>query len=598
MRASARLVSIPTCRWRRWRMPSQAHKADAPSLIERNRALHRMLVDGVTVEYRRKDGSIAGAQARVLDFDDPDNNDWLAVNQFTVVEGQNNRRPDVVLFVNGLPLAVIELKNAADENADDLGGIQSACKPTGTDPAAVHDQRGAGRLRRHAGAHRLARRRQGMVQALAHDRRRESDAPGDLAELQVMLEGVFEKRRFLDLLRHFIVFEDEGGGELAKKMAGYHQFHAVNVALKETLRAGSSTLPSSLQDEQGRYDAGPTRRQTGRPARRRGLAHAGLRQEPDDGLLCRADRARTRHGKSDHRGADRPQRSGRPALRHVLALPGAAAARRRCRPRPRRSARAADGVVRRRGVHHDPEVLSRRKGRPIPCCPTGGTSWSSPTRRTAANTTSSTASPGTCAMRCPTRRSSASPARRSRRPTRTRGPCSAITSASTTSSARSKTRRPCRSITKAGWRSSDLDDGREAEDRPEFEEVTEGEEVERKREAAEPNGPRWRRSSARRSGSRLIAKDLVEHFEQRLEAMDGKAMIVCMSRRICVDLYNEIVKLRPDWHSDDDDDGRAEDRDDRLGDRSARVAAAHPQQAAPRGAWQAVQRPRKTRSRS
>ncbi|MDA8163236.1 MAG: type I restriction endonuclease, partial [Desulfobacteraceae bacterium] len=92
-------------------------RTDAPSLIERNRALHRMLVDGVTVEYRSKDGSIAGAQAKVIDFDKPGNNDWVAVNQFTVAEGQHTRRPDVVLFVNGLPLAVIELKNPADENA-------------------------------------------------------------------------------------------------------------------------------------------------------------------------------------------------------------------------------------------------------------------------------------------------------------------------------------------------------------------------------------------------------------------------------------------------------------------------------------------------
>jgi type I restriction enzyme R subunit len=90
---------------------------DAPSLVERNRAVHRMLVDGVTVEYRRADGSIAGTQARVIDFDVPENNDWLAVNQFTVSEGQHTRRPDVVLFVNGLPLAVIELKNPADEKA-------------------------------------------------------------------------------------------------------------------------------------------------------------------------------------------------------------------------------------------------------------------------------------------------------------------------------------------------------------------------------------------------------------------------------------------------------------------------------------------------
>src|SRR5438094_5982179 len=92
-------------------------RSDAPSFVERNRAVHRMLVDGVTVEYRRKDGSIGGTQARVIDFDAPDNNDWLAVNQFTVSDGQHTRRPDVVLFINGLPLAVIELKNPADENA-------------------------------------------------------------------------------------------------------------------------------------------------------------------------------------------------------------------------------------------------------------------------------------------------------------------------------------------------------------------------------------------------------------------------------------------------------------------------------------------------
>jgi type I restriction enzyme R subunit len=92
-------------------------RVDAPMLIERNRATHRMLVDGVTVEYWRADGSIAGAQACVIDFDIPERNDWLAVNQFTVSEGQHTRRPDVVLFVNGLALALIELKNAAEENA-------------------------------------------------------------------------------------------------------------------------------------------------------------------------------------------------------------------------------------------------------------------------------------------------------------------------------------------------------------------------------------------------------------------------------------------------------------------------------------------------
>jgi type I restriction enzyme, R subunit len=92
--------------------------------IARNRALHRLLVDGVPVEYRHAGGDIRGAQARVIDFDEPDNNDWLAVNQFGVVENKHSRRPDVVLFVNGLPLAVLELKNAADENATLWSALQ------------------------------------------------------------------------------------------------------------------------------------------------------------------------------------------------------------------------------------------------------------------------------------------------------------------------------------------------------------------------------------------------------------------------------------------------------------------------------------------
>ncbi len=87
---------------------------DAPSLLGNNRALHQMLRDGVPVEYRRQDGSIAGDHVRLIDFGNLNANDWLAVNQFTVIEGQNNRRPDIVVFVNGLPLGIIELKIPED----------------------------------------------------------------------------------------------------------------------------------------------------------------------------------------------------------------------------------------------------------------------------------------------------------------------------------------------------------------------------------------------------------------------------------------------------------------------------------------------------
>jgi len=92
-------------------------RVGTPSLTQTNRAFHKMLRDGVAVEYARPEGSIAGDHVRLVDFDEAAANDWFAVNQFTVFEGQHNRRPDIVVFINGLPLSLIELKNAADENA-------------------------------------------------------------------------------------------------------------------------------------------------------------------------------------------------------------------------------------------------------------------------------------------------------------------------------------------------------------------------------------------------------------------------------------------------------------------------------------------------
>src|SRR6185437_11154383 len=96
---------------------AKIRQSETPSLAEENRRLHRYLVEGVPVEVRRPDGTISGEQARLVDYDRPDANDWLVVNQFTVIENKVNRRPDVVIFINGLPLGVIELKNPGDENA-------------------------------------------------------------------------------------------------------------------------------------------------------------------------------------------------------------------------------------------------------------------------------------------------------------------------------------------------------------------------------------------------------------------------------------------------------------------------------------------------
>jgi type I restriction enzyme R subunit len=117
-----------------------------------------MLIEGITVEQRRKDRSIAGVQAGLVDFDNPENNDWLAVNQFAIQEGQNNRRPDIVLFVNGLPLAVIELKNAVDENPTIWSAFNRLQNLQDRNSLALLVQRGARRVRRARSPDRVADR--------------------------------------------------------------------------------------------------------------------------------------------------------------------------------------------------------------------------------------------------------------------------------------------------------------------------------------------------------------------------------------------------------------------------------------------------------
>ena len=214
-------------------------RPELPSLVANNHLAHKFLVEGVPVEYQRTDGSIGGDSVRVLDLDDIENNEFLAVNQFTVVEDRHERRPDIVLFVNGLPLAVIELKNAADEGAD----IWRAFNQLQTYKQQIPS------LFTFNEALVVSDGVQARIGTLTADREwfmpwrtieGEELADTRLAQLQVVLEGVFDKRRLLDLVRYFTVFEDVGGGVLVKKMAGYHQFHAVNKALESTVESCSA----------------------------------------------------------------------------------------------------------------------------------------------------------------------------------------------------------------------------------------------------------------------------------------------------------------------------------------------------------------------
>ncbi len=225
------------------------------TLETRNRAFHRMVVSGITVEYADTDGAIRGAQVRVMDVDTPEKNDWLAVNQFTVMENKHQRRPDIVLFVNGLPLVVIELKNPVDESAT----IWSAFQQFQTYKADVPS------LFAFNAALIVSDGLEARVGTLTGGREwfkpwrtiaGEGLADPSLPQLRVLLEGVCSPHNLLALVRDFIVFEDDGSGALVKKMAGYHQFHAVRTAVAETLRAAALQQGLVDQSHKARYESG------------------------------------------------------------------------------------------------------------------------------------------------------------------------------------------------------------------------------------------------------------------------------------------------------------------------------------------------------
>jgi type I restriction enzyme R subunit len=210
---------------------------NTPLLDENNRLFHKMLTDGVDVEYKNSEGRIVGNKVWLVDFNNPENNDWLVVNQFTVIEGQNNRRPDIVIFVNGIPLGVIELKNPSDENAtikDAFNQFQTYKKEIPSLFPYNEILIASDGIEARTGT--LTSDWEWFMpwRTITGD----DLAPKGIPELEVLIKGIFEKKRFLDLVRYFIVFEVDGA-EIIKKIAGYHQFHAVNKAVECTIQAAS-----------------------------------------------------------------------------------------------------------------------------------------------------------------------------------------------------------------------------------------------------------------------------------------------------------------------------------------------------------------------
>lgn len=223
---------------------ARIQRAESQDLISENQRLHQLLVTGAPVETTGEDGRPTTLRLRLVDFDDPENNDWRALNQFTVVEGGHNRRPDVLVFLNGLPVGLMELKNPADEKAtlrNAWNQIQTYRKqiPSVFIPNAVtviSDGTSAAMSSFTGGFEHYAPWK-------TMDGR---DIITDRPALEVLIKGVFAPERFLDILRNFVVYSDEPVTDattgqrrrtIIKRIAKYHQYWAVNAAVESTVRA-------------------------------------------------------------------------------------------------------------------------------------------------------------------------------------------------------------------------------------------------------------------------------------------------------------------------------------------------------------------------
>ena len=520
----------------------KVQQTETPSLIEENRRLHRYLIEGVPVEVGREDGSIGGDVARLIDFDNVDANDWRAVNQYTVVEYGHNRRPDVVLFVNGLPLAVIELKNPSDENAT-LDGAFNQLQTYKDEIPSLFRTNAA--LVTSDGLHARLGSLTANLERFMPWRTVDGSAvtPKGTPELGTVIEGVFEKARFLTLMRDFTVFEDTGSG-LVKIVAGYHQFHAVRHAVESTIAATSpegDRRIGVIWHTQGSGKSLLMAFYTGKI-----IAHPAMenptvvvitdRNDLDDQLFGTFSMCRDliRH---TPRQAD-----SREDLQKALTRP-------------------SGGVVFTTIQKFTPER--------------GETNYPILTDRRNVVVIADEAHRSQYGFRAKVARKTGEISYGFAKYLRDALPNASFIGFTGTPIEKEDVNTPAvfgeyidvydinRGVEDGAtvpiyYESRiariELDEDEKPKLDDEVAELTEdeaqGEQEKLKR--------KWANVEAVVGAEKrlaMVAKDLVEHFENRAVGLDGKGMIVCMSRRICVALYDEIIKLRPEWHSDDDESG-------------------------------------------
>ncbi len=520
----------------------KVRQTETPSLVEENRRLHRYLIEGVPVEVVREDGSIGGDVARLIDFADVEANDWLAVNQYTVIEGRRNRRPDVVVFINGLPLGVIEMKNPGDGNATLEGAFNQLQTYKDQIPSLFRTNAA---LVTSDGLHARLGSLTATIERFMPWRTVDGSAvaPKGSPALGTLIEGVFEKSRFLTLIRDFTVFGDTGAG-LVKIVAGYHQFHAVRHAVARTIEAsslGGDRRIGVIWHTQGSGKSLLMAFYAGQVVAHPAMANPTVvvitdRNDLDDQLfgtfaMCRDLLRQT------------PRQVGsREELRKVLTRP-------------------SGGVVFTTIQKVSPER--------------GETDYPVLTGRRNVVVIADEAHRSQYGFRARVNRKTGEIAHGFAKYLRDALPNASFIGFTGTPIEKDDVNTPAvfGEYIDVYDINRGVEDGAtvpiyyesrlarielDADEKPtlddEVAELTEDE----AQGAQEKLKRKWANVEAvvgAENRLAMVAQDLVEHFENRVVGMDGKAMIVCMSRRICVALHDQIVTLRPQWYHDDDEGG-------------------------------------------
>jgi type I restriction enzyme R subunit len=517
-------------------------QTQTPSLIEENRRLHRYIIEGVPVEVRRADGSIGGEQVRLIDFDDPDANDWLAANQYTVIENKANRRPDVVIFVNGMPLGVIELKNPGAENAT----LDGAFNQLQTYKSQITS------LFRTNAVLVISDGIAARIGSLTADRERfmpwrtvlgHAPAAKGTPELETVLKGVFERRRFLGLIKDFIVFGDTDS-DVAKILAGYHQFHAVRRAVESTLlatAAGGDRKAGVIWHTQGSGKSLLMAFYAGQIIKHPAMKNPTLivltdRNDLDDQLFGTFSMCKDLLRQTPQQAEDREH------LRKLLDRP-------------------SGGVIFTTLQKFSPEDDT--------------TNYPVLTDRRNVIVIADEAHRSQYGFRAKVEAKTGKVSYGFAKYLRDGLPNASFIGFTGTPIEAGDVNTPAvfgdyidiYDISRAVEDGAtvpiyyesrlariELDEAEKPKIDAEIADLTEDEAASEQERLKR----KWTRAEALVGSKKrlvMVAKDLVKHFEDRTAALDGKAMIVCMSRRICVDLYDAIVRLRPQWHSDDDEAG-------------------------------------------